>query len=72
MIKKLTVCNTQCTDPYTNIAVEKYLTLNVEATERIMLWRNDRTVVIGRNQSAYRECDVSRLEAEQRDRKSVV
>ena len=65
MIKKLTVCNTQCTDPYTNIAVEKYLTLNVGATERIMfLWRNDRTVVIGRNQSAYRECDVSRLEAD--------
>lgn len=63
MIKELTVCNTQCTDPYTNIAVEKYLTLNVGATERIMfLWRNDRTVVIGRNQSAYRECDVSRLE----------
>ncbi len=42
------------TDPYFNLASEEYLLLN-EAEPVFMLWRNDRSVIIGRNQNAYAE-----------------
>ena len=44
------------TNPYYNLAVEEYLFLHSE--ERVfMLWQNDKTVVIGKNQNAYTEVD---------------
>ena len=45
------------TDPYYNLAVEEYLFLHSE-DEVFMLWQNDRTVVIGKNQNAYAELNV--------------
>lgn len=45
------------TDPYYNLAVEEYLFLN-SSDDVFMLWQNDRTVVIGKNQNAYAELDV--------------
>ena len=45
------------TDPYYNLAVEEYLFLNSHE-DVFMLWQNDRTVVIGKNQNAYAELDV--------------
>jgi lipoate-protein ligase A len=45
------------TDPHYNLAVEEYLFLHSE-TDVFMLWQNDRTVVIGKNQNAYAEFDV--------------
>ncbi len=42
------------TDPYFNLAVEEYLFLN-ETDDVFMLWQNEPTVVVGKNQNAYAE-----------------
>ncbi len=52
-------------DPYLNLATEKYFMETVGEEEVILfLWQNRQTVVIGRNQNAWHECDISRLEGE--------
>lgn len=42
------------TDPHFNLAAEEYLLDNVPG-ELFMLWRNEPSVIIGRNQNAYAE-----------------
>ncbi|MCL2518284.1 MAG: lipoate--protein ligase [Oscillospiraceae bacterium] len=44
------------TDPYFNLACEEYL-LETES-DVIMLWRNEPSVIIGRNQNAYAELNL--------------
>ncbi len=62
MISTLKWIETDCTDPYRNLAAEKLLTLDVREGECILfLWQNRRTVVIGRNQNAPEECRVREL-----------
>ena len=48
-------------DPYFNLAVEEYLFLH-ETDDVFMLWQNENTVVVGKNQNAYAEIkmDVAR------------
>ncbi len=41
-------------DPYLNLAIEEYMFRNSD-DDVFMLWQNDRTVVIGKNQNAYAE-----------------
>ena len=43
-------------DPYLNLAIEEYLFLNSDE-DVFMLWQNEPTVVIGKNQNAYGEID---------------
>lgn len=65
MIDKLTFINTDNTYPYQNLAVEEYLLLHCGENECILyLWQNRNTIVIGRNQNAWKECLVSKLEEE--------
>lgn len=65
MIDKLTFINTNNTYPYQNLAVEEYLLLHCGENECILyLWQNRNTIVIGRNQNAWKECLVSKLEEE--------
>ena len=62
---KLTVFRTDCTNPYDNLAAEEYLTFSAGEDEVILfLWQNARTVVIGRNQNPWRECNVEQIKAD--------
>lgn len=55
-------CILQTTDPHYNLAVEEYL-FNTTHSDVFLLWRNDNTVVIGKNQNAYAEIDFNVLKS---------
>lgn len=63
MIKKATFLQTRETNPYKNLALEEYLMTSCGEDECILyLWQNRKTVVIGRNQNCWKECDIKKLE----------
>ncbi len=63
MIRKYLVCKSDLTDPYRNLAAEEYLTKNVRPGEPILfLWQNKETVVIGKNQNSYAECNLDKMQ----------
>lgn len=65
MLKKIQVIESIVDNPYQNLAVEKYLFDTVEEDAVILyLWQNQRTVVYGRNQNVWKECNVSKLLAD--------
>lgn len=65
MIKYLQVYKSDCLNPYENLAVEKCLLDSVDdETVILYLWRNEKTVVIGRNQNSFLECRCRELEAD--------
>lgn len=50
-------------DPWFNLSLEEYMFKNISKNQSILfLWRNQNTVVIGRAQNAWKECNTRRME----------
>lgn len=65
MITNISVFVSNSTNVHKNLAIEEYLAKSVSSEECILyLWQNSSTVVIGRNQNAWRECRTEVLSKE--------
>lgn len=63
MISRTTYIESTGVDPHKNLAIEEYLFSRCGKDEAILyLWQNENTIVIGKNQNAWRECQISRIE----------
>ena len=63
MITRASYIETSQTNPHRNLALEEYLFYKCAEDEVILyLWQNQHTIVIGKNQDAWKECQISRIE----------
>jgi len=66
MEKKLKIYVSNTFDPWFNLATEDYIFNDMDPNQCVLfLWRNSETVVIGRFQNPWRECDVKRMEQDE-------
>lgn len=62
---KLKVFLSDSFNPYLNLATEEWIFHNLEpSTQILFLWRNEETVVIGRNQNPWSECNLAKMKEE--------
>lgn len=65
MINKTAYIESTGVNPHRNLAMEEYLFSRCEEDEVILyLWQNENTIVIGKNQNAWKECRISKIEEE--------
>lgn len=63
MIKEISYFRSSSFNPYENLSIEEYLLEDCREDECIIyLWQNKKTVVIGKNQNAWKECQAENLE----------
>lgn len=64
-MKKLKIYLADHFDPWFNLATENYIFQDMDPkTSVLFLWRNEKTIVIGRNQNPWAECHVQAMEAD--------
>ena len=63
MDMRVTYLETGSRDPFYNLAFEEYVLAHRIEGDYLILWQNDNTVVIGRNQNAEEEIDRAFVEA---------
>lgn len=65
MGQKIRVLISETVDPWFNLATEDYIFRDMDPETKILfLWRNDKTVVIGRFQNPWTECNTSQMESD--------
>ncbi|HWU44235.1 MAG TPA: lipoate--protein ligase, partial [Bdellovibrio sp.] len=53
-------------NPHLNLATEEWIFHNLDPSSQVLfLWRNDNTVVIGRNQNPWSECHLTKMKEDQ-------
>lgn len=63
MVNRTAYIESTGVNPHKNLAMEEYLFSRCEDDEIILyLWQNENTIVIGKNQNAWKECQISRIE----------
>lgn len=61
-VPKLKVFLSDSFNPYLNLATEEWIFHHLDPSAQILfLWRNEETVVIGRNQNPWSECNLSKM-----------
>ncbi len=65
MVKQTLYIESKSLDPHKNLAIEEYLFHQCGKEEAILyLWQNAKTIVIGKTQNVWRECQISKIEEE--------
>ena len=60
---ELRVLVADTTDPYFNLATEDWIFRDMSADSKVLfLWRNDRSIIVGRGQNVWSECDLKKVE----------
>lgn len=64
-MKKLKVFLSDSLNPHLNLATEEWIFHNLDPSQQVLfLWRNEETVVIGRNQNPWSECNLAKMKAD--------
>ncbi|HPW52994.1 MAG TPA: lipoate--protein ligase [Erysipelotrichaceae bacterium] len=66
MISSIYYLETDCLNPYENLAMEEYLTDALPVNSALLfLWQNRNCVVIGKNQNSYDECNLDLMKSDE-------
>jgi lipoate-protein ligase A len=61
-MNRLKVILSESFNPHLNIGTEEWIFDHLDPSQQVLfLWRNEETVVIGRNQNPWSECNLSRM-----------
>jgi len=61
-VSKLKIFISESLNPHLNLATEEWIFHNLDPSSQVLfLWRNNNTVVIGRNQNPWSECNLAKM-----------